>query len=171
MRLRLMTAAAAMLFAAAPASAATLTYDFTTNEPFAGGTVAFTYEVDGTVPLDTFIDRSVLTSASAGLARIRFSDACFTFVPGQSASVACDRVEAIVNTGFGTTQLFRLFADGALTTVGTYASLAGTPATLTVTAAAAAVPEPAAWAMLILGTGATGASLRTRRRTSAPARA
>lgn len=161
----------AALFAATPGSAAAFTYDFTTDEPFAGGTVSFTYEVDGAVPLDTFIDRSALTSATPGLARIRFSDACFTFVPGQPTSVACDGIKAFVNTGFGTTQIFRRFADGALTKPGTYAALTGTPAPLTVTAAAAAVPEPAAWAVLILGTSGVGASLRTRRRASARARA
>lgn len=161
--------AVAALVMAVPASAATLIYDFTTNEPFAGGTVAFTYQATTPVPVDTFIQRDALTSATPGLARIRFSDACFIFLPGQSSSTACDIVEAIVNTPGGSTQVYRFFADGALTTPGTYTSLLGTPATFTVTAAAGAVPEPATWVVLTLGVAAIGGSLRTRRRATAHA--
>lgn len=161
--------ALAALVVAMPASAAALMFEFSTNEPFAGGTVAFTYQSDTPVPIGTFIQRDALTSATPGLARIRFADACFILLPGQPSSTACDIVEAIVNTPNGSTQLYRFFADGALTTPGTYASLRGMPATFTVTAAAAAVPEPATWAVLTLGTAAVGGSLRTRRRATVQA--
>lgn len=157
------SAVLAACLAAAPASAATLLYSFTTDEPFAGGTVAFTYRSEGPAPVNRFIPRAELASATAGLARIRFLDVCFTTAPGQSDVIACDLVEAFVDTDFGTAQVIRQFADGALRAPGTYRVFSGTPATLTVSFAGA-VPEPATWAVLMLGIGATGGALRTRRK-------
>lgn len=152
------------LLLTAPVQAATFVYEFSTDEPFAGGRVAFTYRSDGPAPLDTFLRADALASATPGLASIRFSSTCFTFLPGQSASVACDRVEAFVRTSFGTTQLARLFADGALTAEGSYATLGGTPATLSVDVQNGGVPEPATWATMILGMGGMGGLLRRRGR-------
>lgn len=154
--------ATAALALATPVSAATLSYSFTTDEPFAGGTVAFTYEPAGAIPFGTFIQRDALATATPGLARIRLTDSCSIFVSGVG-NTGCDLVEAIVNTSFGSTQIIRYFADGAFSTPGTYSALTGAAATFTVTAANA-VPEPAAWAMLILGAAGIGAALRSRRR-------
>ena len=167
---RAATALFLAVLASAPAAAARFSYDFSTDEPFAGGEVRFTFEADSPPPFDTFIQAGALSSYSPGVARIRFGDACFAFVPGASSSVACDRVEVIVNTANGTTSLFRLFQDGALVTPGSYGTLTGTAARLVVApAGAAAVPEPASWAVLIGGFGLVGGVVRRRVRFEAAA--
>jgi hypothetical protein len=161
-------ACAAMFMASTSSSAATLVFDFSTNEPFVGGDVKFTLEAEAPLPSGTFIEASALSSFSPGVARVRFQDTCFTFVPGGSSSVACDIVEVIVNTSFGSTQVVRLLQDGALSRIGRYTNLnpASTPAVLTVSAPAVAVPEPATWAMMIAGFALLGAA--SRRSRSAP---
>ncbi|RXR28969.1 PEPxxWA-CTERM sorting domain-containing protein [Sphingobium fluviale] len=61
------------------------------------------------------------------------------------------------------------FAPGSLASIGTFQSIGALNATMTVDyIAQPAVPEPATWALLILGFGATGQVLRTRRRRAAP---
>lgn len=106
------------------ACAATLLFDFNTVEPFvAGGQVSFSIETSDPLPIATFVEASSLKSFSPGVARVRFSDACFTFVPGSSSSVRCDVVEVVVNGRFGTTLLSRLLQDGALSTVGSYTNV------------------------------------------------
>jgi len=151
---------APMLFAEA-AAAAPLTFDFSTFEPFVGGNVSFTYAVDSPPPFETFIESSSLSSFSPRLARVRFGDTCVVF--GPSAPVACDRVEVIVNTSFGSTHVVRYFQDGALVNSGTYSQLIGSNAQLTVSEVATAVPEPASWIMMLLGFGAVGSVLRSRK--------
>lgn len=148
-----------------PSMAATLMFDFSTEEPFAGGRVAFSLVSVTPLPVDTFIQASALSSFTPGVARVRFTDACFTFVSGSSSSVACDAVEVIVNTSFGTTSLTRRLQDGALSMVGSYTSVGTTsfPATMVVSAVAGAVPEPATWALMLVGVVMTGYALRRRK--------
>ena len=148
-----------------PSMAATLMFDFSTEEPFAGGRVAFSLISATPLPMDTFIQASTLSSFTPGVARVRFTDACFTFVSGSSNSVACDAVEVIVNTNFGSTSLIRRLQDGALLMVGRYTSVGSTsyPGTMIVSEVAGAVPEPATWALMLAGSAMTGYALRRRK--------
>ena len=172
MRSWVTAAAGAALSLSAPASAATLVFDFSTNEPFVGGDVKFTLEAEAPLPSGVFIQASDLKAFSPGVARVRFEEACFTFVPGATSSVACDIVEVFVNTSFGTTQVTRILQDGALSQVGRYTNVNPNriAASMVVSAAAAGVPEPATWGLMILGFGATGAALRRRQSITAKVR-
>lgn len=158
-------AAVAACLMPVPSTAATLLFDFSTEEPFAGGRVAFSLVSETPLPMDTFVQASSLSSFTPGVARVRFTDACFTFVSGSSSSVACDAVEVIVNIGFGTTSVTRRLQDGALSTVGRYTSVGSTsfPGTMVVSDVTAAIPEPSTWALMLAGFGMVGYAMRRRR--------
>lgn len=152
----MMAAAAALLMAPVAADAAVV-YSFSTNEPFAGGTLSFTYQADDYVGDTGFIERSALTNVVGNIDRIRFQASC----PFGGGPAACDQVTVVA----GFTTAYRYFTNGAFAAAATYQASVGTAATLTVAPAApAGVPEPATWAMLIGGLGATGTALRRRRR-------
>lgn len=161
----LIVAAVAAGLMPAPSMAATLMFDFSTEEPFAGGRVAFSLISATPLPMDTFTQASALSSFTPGVARVRFTDACFTFVPGSSSSVACDAVEVIVNTSFGSTSVLRRLQDGALSKVGSYTSVGSTsfPGTMVVSEVAGAIPEPATWALMLVGVAMTSYALRRRK--------
>ncbi|WP_184117068.1 PEPxxWA-CTERM sorting domain-containing protein [Sphingomonas abaci] len=150
----------------APSMAATLMFDFSTQEPFAGGRVAFSLISATLLPMETFIQASTLSSFTLGVARVHFMDACFTTVPGSSNSVACDAVEVIVNTSFGSTLLTRHLQDGALSMVGSYTSVQPTsfPGTMVVSEVAGAIPEPTTWVMMLLGFSMVAGATRYRHR-------
>ncbi len=65
----------------------------------------------------------------------------------------------------GATDLFSFVNSQPVFKTGTFAlsSITSGPAQITISSAATAVPEPAAWAMLIVGFGAVGMTLRARR--------
>jgi hypothetical protein len=150
---------------AAPAAAENVRLDFSTFEPFAGGIVAFGYNSEAPIVFDRFIEASALDYTTPGLARIKFTDACFTFLPGQSSSTACDALQVVVNTGFGSTILTRLFSDGAFIKPGNYSAIRGTAATLEVNSTTVApVPEPATWASMFAGLAMAGGIASYRRR-------
>ncbi len=73
----------------------------------------------------------------------------------------------------GATDLFSFVNSQPVFRTGTFAlsSITSGPAQITISSAATAVPEPAAWAMLIVGFGAVGMTLRTRRSALAAATA
>ncbi|TCP30410.1 PEPxxWA-CTERM sorting domain-containing protein [Sphingomonas sp. BK235] len=151
---------AGLIATLAPASAhAAVTYSFKTFEPFAGGDISFTYEAP-TFVTDGWVDRSLLKDATASIARIRFLSSC----PNGGGASACDEVNVVTESGFGSTITHRYFADGAFAAAGSYKGSSSTPASLTVSAAVApgAVPEPATWAMMILGFGAIGYAMRRK---------
>jgi len=139
--------------AALPGTAGAVTYSFTTDEPFAGGVVSFTYETPSFVGDTAFIDRSALGSASANVQRIRFEASC----PFGGGAGACDQLTIVA----GSSIIYRYFANGAFSTPATYTGANAT--SLTVSAGTAAVPGPSAWAMLVIGAGAVGVALRQRR--------
>lgn len=89
------------------------------------------------------------------------------------ANVACTADESfklITEEGATLVEMFKgsngggfLFPANALSTFGSFTAWYAPTATLTVSpAAASAAPEPAAWALMILGLGLTGAALRRR---------
>lgn len=155
---------AILLAGFAPAAAnAAVTYGFSTTEPFAAGTlIAFAYEAPDFLGDTGFIERDALMGATANIQRVRFQASC----PFGGGATRCDQVTVIASGSLGgSTSVYRYFADGAFTVSGSATAPGTFPATLTVAPATpAGVPEPATWAMLILGLGATGATLRGRRR-------
>ena len=174
------------LFAAAPASAAVLvddgiTYELTQTSITNGGltgnyTLSITGIDDGRSGVNAFAfsDTNVgdfVSGASAG----------FTFVEGGLNSSGCDGSGNFVcfdNTSFNTAFTDSLVLTFSLTadTVGAFAnwepdfkidwtgtannySLVSQPIPVNT-----AVPEPATWAMMLMGFGATGVAMRRRRR-------
>ena len=91
----------------------------------------------------------------------------------------CSRIQSLdsdVNRGYDTlffssnnfsaSSAF-FFSDGAFKGLGTYNSLISAPGvrgTLTVSNVTGAVPEPATWAMMIVGFGMAGAAMRRHKR-------
>lgn len=151
---------AALAAAALPVSAdAAVTYSFFTNEPFAGGPLEFTLTADNFIA-DSWIQRSALTTATASIQRVRFEASC----PQRGSASICDQISVFAETGFGTTVAYRYFSDGAFSKVGSYTDkLSSTGANLTVsTSVSSAVPEPATWAMMIVGFSVVGFSMRRR---------
>ncbi len=151
---------AALAAAAFPGSAdAAVTYSFFTNEPFAGGPLEFTLTADNYIT-DGWIQRSALTSATASIQRVRFEASC----PQRGSASLCDQISVFAETGFGTTVAYRYFNDGALSAAGSYTDKqSSTGANLTVsTSVSSAVPEPATWAMMIVGFSVIGFSIRRR---------
>ncbi len=153
-------------FAAVPANAQSVTFTLT-------GSRTATFTLDDSIP-DSFTSNALTGDqiffnniagsfgGMAGTADISFgtnlladlniqsSNLGFTQLTGAGDLFSGDPANPIFNTG--TFSLSGGFTAGA--------------ATLTITrAAVAAVPEPATWAMMLIGFGAMGMSLRRRRRT------
>jgi hypothetical protein len=111
-------------------------------------------------------DSQVSTILLGGIANVNFTsvfldvmDAAHTFtVTPQGDGTEKAVLSTPVQVSAGPHQIF---INGAL--IGDIGSYSGTMNV------AAAVPEPATWAMMILGMAMVGAGLRLRRRTSAPA--
>ena len=65
--------------------------------------------------------------------------------------------------GSQTTTYNFFFDSTALGTVGTYTTILGNTATLVVGETSSAVPEPATWALMLVGFGAVGYGMRRKR--------
>ncbi len=153
---RLLVAAIASV-ASAPAANAAVVYTFTTIEPFGSGTLSFTYEAPAFQSDTGFIERSALTNVVGNIERVRFEASC----PLGGGVSACDQITVIA--GFSSAP--RYFANDAFARYGTSATTFGTAATLIVAQAAiAAVPEPATWAMMMIGFGMAAGAARYHRR-------
>ncbi len=102
---------------------------------------------------------SPVTGSTAGLFTLNFLSPCFWD--------GCGKVE------WGAPSVFS-FGDGGQFSVELFDATFGTPGTATVigrfTLISNSVPEPATWAMLLIGFGTIGASLRARRARSAERR-
>jgi hypothetical protein len=157
-RVGLMVAAMAATVVSAPASASVL-YTFATDEPFTGGALSFTYDASNFLNDSIFVQRSALTNVVGNIDRVRFDASC----PGAGGATACDQLTVFS----GVTSVFRYFGNDAFARYGSSVAAFGTAATLTVAPpASGAVPEPASWAMMILGMGAVGYAMRRRIKTS-----
>jgi len=151
--------AGALAGLSAAAADASVTYTFSTFEPFAGGTLNFTYIAPSFVASSSFIDASALLNATPSIQRVRFDGGCT-----DGGGPACDQITIFSASSFGSTMTNRYFADSAFGSANTYVAARGASATLTV--AEGAVPEPATWAMFIGGFGLIGLAMRRRHRTT-----
>ncbi len=165
--------AAAMLAAACtvPAAAA-VQYDFVATSSFGGAYGSFSFITPD------FINSSSTSGTSIGLANL--TSCSVTFGGGTCGNqILLNNASSFTSTpsdaiSFGTSNgqgAAYYFADGAFTNFGTYSNIifgSGQAATLRISLApTAAVPEPATWAMMLLGFGGIGVSLRRRRNTKA----
>jgi hypothetical protein len=152
MRFSLMVAAMAATMVSASASASVL-YTFSTIEPFTGGALSFSYDASDFLNDDVFVQRNALTNVVGNIDRVRFDASC----PSASGAAACDQLTVFS----GITSVYRYFGNYAFSHYGSSVAAFGAAATLTVApAASGAVPEPATWAMMILGMGAVGYAMR-----------
>ncbi len=173
--MRKMTAriAAALLFAAcaAPAAAA-VQYDFVGTSSFGGAYGSFSFIAPA------FINSSSTSGTSIALANL--TSCSVTFGGGTcGAQVLFNNTSSMTQTpsdaiSFGTSSgagAAFYFADGAFTNFGTYSNIifgSQQAATLRVSLVqAAAVPEPATWAMMLIGFAGIGLASRRRRRVMA----
>jgi len=138
-------ALATVLVGAAPASAAVL-YEFT-------GEGGFSYTAPDFITADIFVPAGDLDSCTP-VAGFTCQFASF------SDSGGLDRVVFVQTDGIGTKSNSVFFPTDSFITPGTF-FVRG--ATLTVSVVDTAVPEPAAWALMILGFGGVGGLMRRRR--------
>ena len=136
---------------------AAVVYSFSTVEPFAGGVLGFSYEAPDFLVESGFIERSALTSVVGDVQRVRFEANC----PFGGGASNCDQLTIFA----GSVSAIRYFSDGAFRRPGASGATFGSPATLQVALrAVAAVPEPATWAMLLIGFGGLGFAMRRKER-------
>ena len=177
-RLGLVSAATLALLAASPASAAQYLFDFS-GTGFFGGTlngsgtlttddVSFVNALNGyTAQTITGISGTFNGSTITGLANVTGSNNLFYltgpfFVDGNGLGFStASGVSANLFVTNGTSYRVNTMGAGLLTGLVT--------ARVTPVTVAAAVPEPATWAMMLMGFGVIGAALRRRRRSFAAA--
>jgi hypothetical protein len=169
--LSLLFAAAAGMFAASPATAAQYIFNFSGTGFFGGplngtGTLttnnaSFVNPLNGyTAQTITGITGTYNGSAITGLANVTGSNNIFYltgpfFVDGNGLGFST-AAGAAVNLFITNDTSYRVNAGGLNTGL----------VTASATAVTAAVPEPATWAMMILGFGAIGSAIRRMRRST-----
>lgn len=158
----LFSAATLLLSTAMPASAATLLYSFV---PTSGGVQRFTFNVDSNPVVSTAADFAFTTGVQnltiGGVARSGTFD--FTFQSGFDGGF-----DSTVVGGYLGPQLFTGSNSAPTLRTGAFALTDGpnnATGTLTVTTVAA-IPEPATWAMMVIGFGLAGSAMRRRRITT-----
>ena len=163
-----MGAAALALAAAAPANAATFisSYNFTvtnTSGPVPNQSGSFSLELD-----DVDLSHVVLTAINYTLGAVSFDTVSAGAEAVGTTQIRIGGVVSGLNTidqAAGVADFFLRFDRNTLETLnyvyydGVTPAFGGAPGDVTVTAA---VPEPAAWAMLILGFGLVGSAMRKR---------
>ncbi len=173
MRKMTLKIAAALLFAAvATPAAASVQYDFVATSSFGGSYGSFSFVTPN------FINSS--STSGTSIAFPNLTSCSVTFGGGTCGTqILLNNASSFTSTpsdaiSFGTSNgqgAAFYFADGAFTNFGTYSNIifgSGQAATLRISLApTAAVPEPATWAMMLIGFGGIGAAMRRRRRTIA----
>ena len=160
--------AAATLLASAASASAAVVYDFSeTGGDF--GSASFTYSTGALITSDQTVMPQTCTIANG----YTCSSVTFDVSPnGEGGTDDLVRFNYISSDG-GSGTIFFFFQQGAFGAFGAYSDVGfpvgtpgagnGAPATLTVSDSAAAVPEPATWAMMLLGFGGLGTALRRGR--------
>ena len=153
--------ALAMSLAATPASASVYLFDLT-----GGKTASFSIDT-ATTPV--FFSSGIFGN------QVSYNNIMGTFGgTTQTASIGFgSNIFAQLNVGgttlgftqYGGPDLFTLSGMTPVFNVGTFnlSSITSGPAQIRISAVAGAVPEPAAWAMMLMGFGLMGAALRYRR--------
>jgi hypothetical protein len=163
MKLRLLLAASAVASAAAmsaPASAAIYAFDLT-------GAKTASFNIDtATAPTSSsssFIGDQISYNAVTGT----FGGTTQTATIGFGTFLAAQLNIGGTTLGFtqyGGPDLFSLVSGAPVFNLGSFnlSSITSGPATITIRAVSGAVPEPATWAMMLVGFGAIGFSMRRR---------
>jgi len=171
----------AVLAAGAVSSAKADTYlDYTVNGIYdSTGTVTGTFDVDATTDVVTAVDLTV--TPAGGVAAATFTNAAqFVYslysAPSFYNFASYDAFQtfggagygfflgfdkdggALASTGFGSSEIYELFASPQYPISGTITEGAAT---------VSAAPEPSAWALMIAGVAGIGCRLRYRRRPGA----
>lgn len=132
---------------AAPASAAVV-YELTSED----------LSLQFTLPVLAQYTTSVSGSGFDRCSTPSISCVQFTFAPDSNYAVL-----NYLDNGQGPYKSFiYTFSFGDLSKLGSHATISGPPATMLIQATDA-VPEPSAWALMLLGFGGSGAALRRRR--------
>lgn len=154
------TALASVVMAVSPASAA-VTYTFTQTDNQSFNFVLTTPDFVTTTQVFTPSDY-VASSPNTGEAEFCVPNAtCRTNSPPSSNAVI--NISGVTTTSAGGGYYF---PTNAFTSFGVFRSSSSgvTGATLTVTQSVAAIPEPATWAMMLVGFGMVAVAARYRRR-------
>jgi hypothetical protein len=150
----------------APASAAVI-YDWSGASMIGSARMEASFSFQSDTPLG---NSQILDLSTANCVfRLNGSNiGCARIIMG--LSFGRNAVSVMANpVGFTAYQINSEFASTSLETTGSYQSIGGNPSTLTVTNTTPAVPEPATWAMLILGFGLIGGTLRQPKASTATA--
>lgn len=153
-------AATAMSLVAMPATASPILFQLS------GGKTA-TFTIDSNAVPNFFSTSAFGNQISYDGVNGTFGGAAGTATIGFGSSIFAQL--NILGTTLGFTQyggpdLFTVVNNKPVFNFGTFSlsSITSGPATITISAATAAVPEPAAWALMVLGFGAIGAAMRRR---------
>ena len=178
MRKLLVSSVGAALLAIGPAAGAAVTIDSSTMVDAGPTTVADVTVIgftDANLSSPTFSESLVLTNTLAGLYSITLT----------TSSPAVDFTSAILTGLGGPYSLVEIEDDGinefwrlanpvtldpstyTLTIIGNNSGAGSLGGSITIRPAVA-VPEPATWAMMLIGFGAVGYSIRRRRRSGLP---
>jgi hypothetical protein len=156
--------AAATMLIAVPASAAPFLFQLT-------GSRTATFTIDTNTPTDFFSQNIFGNQISYNNVTGSYAGAPGTATIGFGTSIYAQLNvgnAALGFTQFGGPDLFTIVGTKPVFNIGTFAltSIVSGASTLRISAVAAAVPEPATWAMMLVGFGMIAAGLRYRRRST-----
>lgn len=169
-RLLSSSAVAAVLLSAVPAQSATLLFELTATPLFGGGTQTAIFQLDSMPTPDRINDQSIF-----GIEQIFFNNvsgifnginttANIGFGRGNVANIQVLGQQGAANRINASTTGPSLFTGSLSAPTFATGTFTAARSSLVISEVAAAVPEPSTWAMLVLGFGFIGASMRMKRR-------